>query len=134
MGGGGDIRKWLLPVGKALCEVAVFFFFILVALMFLREPLFSDRVLVGGSLFTETYPRYEFLRNSLAAGRLPLWNPYSGLGSPFLADPTNAVLYPPSFLVYWLTPENFVAVSGAIHLSLAAWATYLCARHILKVG
>src|SRR5829696_1036728 len=104
MGGGVGAKRWIPCIGKPLSELAVVVIFILLGLLFLREPLFSNRILVGGSLFTETYPRYEFLRTSLTAGRLPLWNPYSGLGKPFLADPTNAVLYPASFLVRWLTP------------------------------
>src|ERR1051326_1714361 len=47
---------------------------------------------------TVDYVRYYqwnfgFLRHSMAAGGIPLWNPYIGLGRPFLADCQSAVFY-----------------------------------------
>jgi hypothetical protein len=41
----------------------------------------------------------EFYRNALLGGRLPLWNPYVGLGRPFLSDIETQTLYPPNLLV-----------------------------------
>jgi hypothetical protein len=45
-------------------------------------------------------PNFQFLINSLKDGELPLWNPYVGLGRPFLADLQNAVFYPPVYLMF----------------------------------
>jgi hypothetical protein len=44
-------------------------------------------------------PTFQFLADTVRAGVLPLWNPYVGLGRPFLADMQNAVFYPPVYLV-----------------------------------
>jgi hypothetical protein len=42
---------------------------------------------------------FQFLVDALREGRLPLWNPYIGLGRPYLADTQNAVFYPPLYLI-----------------------------------
>jgi hypothetical protein len=44
-------------------------------------------------------PNFQFLLDALKEGRLPLWNPYVGLGRPYLADIQNAVFYPPLYLL-----------------------------------
>ena len=44
-------------------------------------------------------PNFKFLVEAVKAGHLPLWNPYVGLGRPFLADLQNAVFYPPVYLL-----------------------------------
>src|SRR5687767_4450523 len=42
---------------------------------------------------------FHFLIDAVKEGRLPLWNPYIGLGRPFLTDLQNAVFYPPIYLI-----------------------------------
>jgi len=71
-------------------------------------------------------PNFHFLLEALGEGRPPLWNPYIGLGRPFLADLQNAVFYPPlyviglgenpgMFLLIWL--HCFLAAVGMIRLA-----------------
>jgi len=45
------------------------------------------------------YGFVDYYRDSLLAGELPLWNPYSDSGAPFLAQWGTMVLYPPSLLM-----------------------------------
>ena len=49
-------------------------------------------------------PRSCFLGRSLAAGHVPLWNPFEMAGTPFAADPQSGWLYLPSMLASWLLP------------------------------
>jgi len=49
------------------------------------------------------YPIAHYFRESFWRGELPLWNPYSNFGIPFLAQWGTMVLYPPS-LIYLLFP------------------------------
>lgn len=44
-------------------------------------------------------PNFQFLLDALHSGEWPLWNPYIGLGRPYLADLQNAVFYPPLYLL-----------------------------------
>ncbi len=45
-------------------------------------------------------PRFTFLGRSLAAGQIPLWNPFEMLGYRFAADPQSGWLYAPPMLLF----------------------------------
>ena len=67
-------------------------------------PLAIDRLaFVPGDFMDQFYAfaRYEAAR--LQAGQLPLWNPYTFSGHPFIADIQSAVFYPLSLLTMVLT-------------------------------
>ncbi len=49
-------------------------------------------------------PRSCFLGRSLAAGHVPLWNPWEMAGTPFAADPQSGWLYVPSMLLSRMLP------------------------------
>jgi hypothetical protein len=49
-----------------------------------------------GDLVTELYPWKAITRRAVAQGALPLWNPTTLLGSPFVGDPQSALFYPPN--------------------------------------
>ena len=49
-------------------------------------------------------PRSCFLGRSLAAGHVPLWNPFEMAGVPFAADPQSWWLYAPAMLLSWALP------------------------------
>ncbi len=49
-------------------------------------------------------PRSCLLGRSLAAGHVPLWNPFEMAGVPFAADPQSGWLYLPSMLTSWALP------------------------------
>jgi hypothetical protein len=49
-------------------------------------------------------PNHCFLGTSLAAGRIPAWNPYSLAGTPFAADPQSGWLYLPAMALYAALP------------------------------
>ena len=58
--------------------------------------------------------------------RAPLWNPYIGLGRPFLADVQPAVFYPPTYLVVF---------SGGVGLFVFLWLhMLLAARGMFALG
>jgi hypothetical protein len=55
-----------------------------------------------GDLITEFYPWRAFAARAVQHRVLPLWNPYSLLGTPFQATPLNALFYPLTVLYYLL--------------------------------
>jgi len=90
---------------------------------------------------------FEFLADAVHEGRFPLWNPYIGLGRPYLADMQNAVFYPPLyliclgqeaglFLLVWL--HCLLAVFGmrvlAGRLRAGRWQSYFMALSYLASG
>ena len=63
---------------------------------------------VAGDVAVQLYPWFSFARGEILAGRLPLWNPYSRGGSPFLANAQSAVLSPFTLLaVPFRAPQGF---------------------------
>ena len=102
--------------------------------------LFFWKILFGGAWLWEdmmyfSYPVRVFAATSMAMGHLPLWNPYTFCGMPFLADIQTTVLYLPCVALalfvrdgalsfYWL--ELMVIA----HYVLAGWAMYLLASSL----
>ncbi len=91
------------------------------ALLSGRAPSFRDQ----GDFF---YPLKLYTASRLRAGDIPLWNPLSGAGEPWLANGQSGAFYPPTLL--FLLPS--AALAGGLfllfHYGLAAWG----ARRFLK--
>ncbi|MSP12597.1 MAG: hypothetical protein EXR62_06530 [Chloroflexi bacterium] len=106
------------------------------AALFYAPLLLRQRFLPPGDFTYHFLPFSVFQQHELAAGRLPLWNPYTYAGHPFLADVQAAVFYPLSNLLLLLTlPWSsaagrlyFLQAEAALHLALAGFFTYLLVR------
>ena len=61
---------------------------------------------------------------SLRSGVIPLWNPYSFCGTPFLANLQSTVLYPPNLLFLITGARYGFGVSTILHLTLGGWFMY----------
>lgn len=99
--------------------------------------IFFNKIVLGSAWLWEdmlyfSYPVRVFAATSIAMGHLPLWNPYTFNGMPFLADIQTTVLYLPCVLLslcvrdgsinfYWLE------VMVIAHYVLAGWAMYVLA-------
>jgi hypothetical protein len=60
-------------------------------------------------------------------GQIPLWNPNSQLGVPFLGNGQSAIFYP-TILLHWHLPETWSwTISAALRLFLAGLGVYLLA-------
>ena len=111
----------------------------LVALFFWRlwAPNPADRLAFPEGDFTHQYwPLRRFVARELAAGRLPLWNPYIWGGQPGLADPQAAALYPPAVVnaLWWGADFPLVALELEVvaHVMWAGVGAYLLARRLMR--
>jgi hypothetical protein len=103
------------------------------AALFYLPQLLGLRAFPSGDFNQHFLPFNLFLRSELLAGRLPVWNPYTFAGHPFLADVQAAVFYPLGDLVLALTLPfgdpaarlYFLQAEAALHLALAGFFTYL---------
>ncbi len=90
-----------------------------------------------GDFFDQFYAFDRFAATELAAGRLPLWNPYTFSGHPFLADIQSGVFYPPNLVMLLASalrgdlPIRALYLQVALHLFLAGAFTYALARRRL---
>jgi hypothetical protein len=84
---------------------------------------------MGGDVTIEHYPRLTYAVAHLRSGALPFWSSLTLGGVPFLANPQLALLYPPHWLLLALLPVGTTLnVTAALHVGLAALATYALAR------
>src|SRR5258706_11047601 len=79
-------------------------------------------------LVLESLPWKKFIRDSLANGELPLWNPYIFAGAPFLAAGQHSALYPFSVIYYVMPLEKAYGWFTVSQLWLAGVFMYLFMR------
>jgi hypothetical protein len=79
-------------------------------------------------LRNQFFPLYEVTFDVMAAGRLPLWNPYHMTGAPWLATLQTGFFYPPHVFYLWLPTGIGLALSHVVHLVLIAISTAAFAR------
>ncbi len=94
-------------------------------------------VVAGGQLpysydfVLEFYPIAAFSHRAWTSGQIPFWNPYEASGTPFLGDPTAAVLYPPNALLFaLLDAASALRVYIVFHVIVAYVAAYYFLRQI----
>ena len=108
------------------------------AIFFYAPILAGLRTFPDGDFTHHFLPFNLFLRQELAAGRLPLWNPFTYSGHPFLADIQAAVFYPLGTLWVALTLPladagtrlYLLQLEAVMQVALAGCFTYLLVRRL----
>ena len=98
---------------------------VLIATVIFLPPLVRQQVFTVRDHLDYFQPLRWFTAQELKSGHLPLWNPYSASGEPWLANPQTGVFYPPSwiFLVLPFATAYMLFLLG--HLVLFGWSSYL---------
>ena len=94
----------------------------------------GGRIIARGDLLLYFYPLRDYASQAVREGRLPLWNPYTFMGAPFLANSQVGLFYPLNLLMAWLPVEVAVSWSIALHLAVAALGAYVLAQRALGLG
>ncbi len=95
------VQPWTGDFREPLAWQAIAILALLVAIMF-REILLGTAFLWEDFLYF-SYPVRNFAATSVAMGSIPLWNPYTFNGMPFLADIQTTVFYLPCLLLSLFT-------------------------------
>ena len=104
---------------------AAFVFLTLLALGLFAKPLATNEVFTFRDHSDYFQPLRYFTAVELRNLRLPLWNPYSASGEPWLANPQTAVFYPP-FWIYLIVPFAQAYVLFLLfHLALLGCGAFL---------
>ncbi len=106
--------------------------FILISTPGVSPMLFSEKTLVLRDTFFEFRFLYDFARENLLNGIIPLWNPYSNCGQPFIANPQSAFFYPLNWIYYLLDFHPASTLFIFIHLLLAGTFMYAFIKPIVK--
>jgi hypothetical protein len=107
-------------------------------LLLLTLVVFGDLLFFGGNRIlslpagdtAKTFvPWYEFTTGQMLNGRLPLWNPHLYSGAPCLGGFQEALLYPPTWLHFFLQLPQAINWGIALHVFLAGFFTCLWVMH-----
>lgn len=116
-----DIKDW-----HALIAIASF------VLFFFRDILFQQAYFWEDFLYY-FYPVRNFAAVSVAAGELPLWNPFTFNGMPFQADIQTALFYLPNLLLTLFVRDGqlsfyWLEIATIAHYVVAAVCMFLLMR------
>ena len=75
-------------------------------------------------------PQKHLLAEALRSGSVPLWTPYIGTGSPFLANVQSGVFYPPHWLYAVLPFYSAFNLLIVFHFVLGGLFAYLLCRRL----
>lgn len=115
------------------------FVFILLAVIFYAPILLGLRTFPDGDFTHHFLPFSLFQQSEWLAGRwLPVWNPYTYGGHPFLADVQAAVFYPLGNLLLLLTLPfkspaarlYFLQAEAVLHIALAGFFTNMLVQRL----
>jgi hypothetical protein len=125
-------RNWVADVLVVAFLLLLCYFFFWQILT--PNPL-NRRWFARGDFTDQFYAFRYFLSNELWSGRLPLWNPHTFSGVPFLADVQAAVYYPLGLLIILLAgkgglPLVAVEIEVIIHYFLASLFVYLFVKQV----
>lgn len=84
--------------------------------------------LVQSDVAIQILPFIAFNRAEFAAGRIPLWNPYSAWGAPHLGNGQSGVFSPFVLPLYLLDWRWGLLLSAGLRLFVAGFFTYLLLR------
>jgi hypothetical protein len=104
--------------------LAVFPFWVAVALFTLATLLFFRAQLFGQAYFWEdfieyVYPAQSFAARMLQSGTIPFWNPYTFSGLPFAADVAVGLWYPPNMMLALFVSDGRLSVLAVECLIIA---------------
>lgn len=102
----------------------------LLPLIYFYPAVLGQVTLAPGDGWTQIFGIRILVGRMLAAGQLPLWNPYIFAGMPLLASLQPGALYPPTWLFALLSPQAAMNLMVLTTYHLALIGTYLYARRI----
>lgn len=122
-------QHWLIGIG-----------FLGLATLFYAPLLLGVRTFPDGDFTHHFLPFSLYQQQAIATGHLPLWNPYTYAGHPFLADTQAAVFYPISNLLLLLTLPwravgdrlYFLQVEAVLQVAMAGYFVYLLVNALTR--
>ncbi|MFH1353218.1 MAG: YfhO family protein [bacterium] len=111
---------------KNRVKISVGFFLLL--LIFFHKIIFTGQSFFVRDTLIQFHPWRVFAAEQIKDGKIPLWNPYTYSGMPFLANMQSAVFYPPNILFYVLPFAAAYKFYILFHFFLAGFLMYLLMR------
>lgn len=114
------INRWVTEYPPRIIQL-------IAPLVLFNNILFDSKALFWGTPVLQFNPWWYFAWESIFSGKLPLWNPYLGMGAPYVANYQSALFYPP----YWTTGLGYL-ISG--ETGIAQTFDWLVTFHVVFAG
>jgi hypothetical protein len=101
-----------------------------IILGFFHPLIFLDQLPSFRDMYVFAYPMKVFASYSIQKGLIPLWDPYSGIGTPFYANLQSEIFYPPNFLFYLFSTQTALKFFIVLHFFFGGVFTYLFSREL----
>jgi hypothetical protein len=95
-----------------------------------ESPELAGDVAQQYDLIQQFYPWADYFKRSVREGRLPLWNPYNYLGTPFFANPQTALLFPLTWLHLLLPLRYSFSLILLLKLTISLLGMYYWLRSL----
>jgi|GEM_PF-2382044 len=122
-------------MGKSMKKRVLVAVLLVVIILLAYAPFYINGGFLGnfGDPIGQTIPNKFLLVKYLKNGIMPLWNPLSFLGFPFLADIQVGAFYFPDILIFSaFSPLEAHNISVLLHLIFAATGVYFLSKKISK--
>jgi hypothetical protein len=103
---------------------------IALVLIFFAKVIISNEYFSGLDLINAFYPWKSFLVQTVKSGELPLWNPYTFSGNPFIANFQAGIFYPLDIIFFITSIANAFRFTLILHIFLSGMFTYFLARYL----
>lgn len=103
-------------------------FLLLLNVIFFYKIIFTDNVFFYRDIYLQFYPWQSFAIDSIKNLKIPLWNPYSYCGYPFLANMQTAVFYPARWIFYIFSLDIAYKIFVILHVFFAGVGMYILMR------
>ncbi len=131
------MRKLKFSIRSLFINFWSYLILLILTLFYFRHVLIlkPDQIIYGGDLNDQFFYWKSYLVESIRSGIIPFWNPYSFSGTPFLAHPSTAVLYPFN-IIFFLFPLNYAfMIYFLIHIFLASvFMYYISSKSLDKLS
>ncbi|MEM2897419.1 MAG: hypothetical protein QXG01_07635, partial [Candidatus Bathyarchaeia archaeon] len=123
---GGGLNKYRQDIIYTILTL------LLSTIFFSKILLHPDQIIYSpySDTISHFYPWYYFADSMLKTGNLPLWNPYTFSGNPFIGNPQIAMFYPLNSLLFFVPTYIAFGYSYLLHIFLAGIFMYIFMRYI----
>src|SRR5262249_35084577 len=101
-------------------------------LIYWHRLLLESMIPFDGNMIRLFYPSWIVGKRLLVEGFHFLWDSYSNMGQPFLADPQSQALYPIRFLSLFLNFLDYQRIFVVFHTLLASLSAFLLAKKLFR--
>lgn len=107
------------------------YLFLFIWVLVLMGRTLGLKTLYWGDLLLYFHPMYHLAREGFLVGKIPLWNPYTLCGQPFVGNPQIGLFFPLVWMLGFMSTWKWIDLATTLSLFLGACYLY---RFLKRLG